>query len=102
MTRRLLLPLAAGLALFGATAMIPAPASAQLSGAAAAIDLNAKSVSNVTEVGRRDRRHRRHWGPRHNWRWHARPRFYSPYAYYPRRCGYVWSYRYGRHIYRCW
>lgn len=102
MTRKLLLPLAAGAAIFGAAALLPAPASAQMSSAAAVIDLNVKDVSNVVEVGRRDRRRGRHWRPRHHGRWSPHPRFWRPHAWAPRRCGYVWSWRFDRHVWRCW
>jgi hypothetical protein len=99
MLKRLLLPAAA--ALFGAAALFSAPANATWAAAPAAVTHSqAQNVSDVIEV--RDR-HRRH-GHRHHRHWHpyAFAPYYGSYAYYPRRCGYVWSPRHYRHVYRCW
>lgn len=104
MMKRILLSLAAGAALFGATALIPAAAgAASLAGGAASINLNAQNVSDVVQVQHRPR-HRRHGHWRHHHRfWGWGPGFYAPYAWAPpRRCGYVWSPRLYRHVYRCW
>jgi len=104
MMKRFLLSLAAGAAIFGTTALIPAAAGASsLSGAAAAIDLNAKNVSDVIQVQRHRHRRHGHWHRHHHRHWGWGPRFYAPpYAWAPRRCGYVWSPRLYRHVYRCW
>jgi hypothetical protein len=105
MIKRLLLSLAAGAAIFGTAALIPAAAGASsLAGAANAINLNAQNVSDVVQVQHRHRhRHHRHAHRHHhrNWGWGGIG-FYAPYAFAPRRCGYVWSPRHYRHVYRCW
>ena len=106
MIKRLLLSLAAGAAIFGATALIPATAgAASMAGAAASININAQNVSDVIEVGRRHRHrhhgHRHHRHHRHG-HWHHRGFHFAPYAFAPRRCGYVWSPRLYRTVWRCW
>jgi len=101
MIKRLLLSLAAGAAIFGAAALIPASASASMAGAAASINLNAQNVSDVVQVQHRHRHHgHRHHHHRHG-HWN-RGFHFAPYAFAPRRCGYVWSPRLYRHVYRCW
>ena len=106
MIKRLLLSLAAGAAIFGATALIPATAgAASMAGAAASININAQNVSDVIEVGRRHRHrhhgHRHHRHHRHG-HWRHGGFFFAPYAFAPRRCGYVWSPRLYRTVWRCW
>jgi hypothetical protein len=107
MIKRVLMSLTAGAAIFGAAALIPASASAaSMAGAAATIHLNAQNVSDVVQV--RDRHRHRHHGHHHrhhhrhgHWGWGG-VGFYAPYAFAPRTCGYVWSPRHYRHVYRCW
>ena len=99
MLKRLLLPAAAGVAIYGAAALVPAPASAHWAGT----HQTAQGASDVIQVQRAHRNRGWHGHRNHHRHWHyARPYHYAPYAFAPRRCGYVWSPRYHRHIYRCW
>lgn len=101
MIKRLMIPAAAAL-VFGAVAATPQPAAANyISGAATATQSNAQIVSDVIEVRRRGRHrsHRRHYGHRHRGYSFG---YYAPRAYYAPRCGYTWSWRRHRNIWRCW
>jgi hypothetical protein len=98
MIKRILLSAAAA-ALFVAAFAIN-PAAAYWAGApAAATQTSQADLSGATNV---------------HWRWHGGypwywgpPRVYGyPYHFYrphhPRRCGWVWSPRLYRHVWRCW
>lgn len=88
----------AAAAILGAAALVPAPANAYWASAPASIThVNAQAISDVVEVHRRSRA--RSWSRYH---WRVPPYYYSPYAYAPRRCGYVWNHRLYRHIWHCW
>jgi hypothetical protein len=104
MLKRVLIPAVAALA-FGAAAAMPQPASANsLSVAAAATQINAQQTSNVIDVrrGRRGHHGHHHHGHHHHHHWRG-AYAWSPYYFAPARsCGYRWSYRQHRHVWRCW
>jgi hypothetical protein len=103
---------------FGAVLALPQSASANWSGAAAANLANAEGLSEVVDVRWRGRGvHWRggrgvHWRGGH-WRgggiWWGAPLIAAPllwgapYAFAaPQRCGWVWSPRRVRNVWRCW
>lgn len=104
MLKRLLLPAAAAAIGLGAAVFQPAPANAaSIAGAASFTHSQAQTVSDIVEVSRRHRHAHRHHGRHHHRHHHyARPFYFAPYAYAPRRCGYVWNHRLYQHVWRCW
>lgn len=101
MTNRMLLSAAAAL-LFGAMAFAPEPAAAHWAGApASATHASQAELSDVVNVHRRGRRHYYGyygWGAPFAYPYY--PYYHRPYA--GRRCGWVWSPRHYRHVWRCW
>jgi hypothetical protein len=93
MIKRILLSAAAAV-LFSA-ALATNPAAAHWAGTpAAATQANQAELADATNA---------------HWRWHGYYpwyRYYYPYHVYrpypPRRCGWVWSPRLYRHVWRCW
>jgi hypothetical protein len=102
MLNRMVLPAAAA-AIVATFAFAPAPANASWTSAPASVThADVQSISDVIEVRKRKRHHRQ--SRRHHRRhgpYYAAPHFFAPYAQ-PRRCGYVWSGRAHRNIWRCW
>jgi hypothetical protein len=112
MLKSIILPAAAAL-LLGAVAVAPAPASAHWASATAAANQeNAQAASDVVQVQRRFRGHWRGGGWRGaHWRgggwrrgfWLGAPFIAAaPFAYASPRCGWVWSPRRARNVWRCW
>ncbi len=96
MLRSALLIAATATLFVAATAASPAAAH-WAAAPAAATHAGQATLSDVTDV--RWRRHHRHhwrWGAPYGYGYH----FYRPYR--PHRCGYVWSPRHYRYVWRCW
>lgn len=105
---------------FGTVLVLPQPASANWAAAAAANQATAQGLSDVIEVQRRvhvsvgPRWHGARWGgwgPRwHGGAWWGAPVVAAPFVWgapyawaaAPQRCGWVWSPRRARNVWRCW